>query len=124
MIITYNRYAYSRFVTHLPDWREIKAAGERLRINEPVENPYQDELNCSKGLVESGDLDGLVARYPLRESSFFERILTTLRCRNRADDERMVIARVREDESLAEKLKQRSKPASELLDVVNVGHDY
>lgn len=111
------RLVYNRFATHLPDWREIKTAGERLRVSEPIENPFQDELTCFKGLVESGDLDGLVARYPLRESSVFERILTTLKCRNRADYERMVVARIREDERLADKLKQRIKPLSELLDV-------
>ena len=111
------RLVYNRFATHLPTWREIKAAGEQLRISEPIKNPYQDELNCFIGLVKSGDLDGLVARYPLRESRVFERIVTTLGCRNRADYERMVVARVLEEESLAEKLRQRIKPLSKLLDV-------
>ena len=72
------RLVYNRFVTHLPDWREIKAAGDQLTISEPIKNPYQDELNRFNGLVESGDLEGLIVRYPLRESSVFERIVTTL----------------------------------------------
>ena len=110
------RLVYNRFATHLPDWREIKAAGEQLTISEPIENPYQGELNRFKGLVESRDLDGLVARYPLRESNVFERIAQALRCVNRADYERMVAARAREDGNLACKLKQRIKPLSGFLD--------
>lgn len=110
------RLVYNRFAAHVPDWKEIEVAGEQLTINAPIENPYQGELNRFNGLVESGDLDGLVARYPLRESRVFERIVTALGCRNRADYEHMVVARVRDDESLVEKLKRRIKPLSELLD--------
>ena len=42
-------------------------------------------------LVESGDLDGLIARYPLEETSVFERIVVTLGFRHRSDYERMVV---------------------------------
>ena len=110
------RLVYNRFAAHLPDWREIKAAGEQLTISEPIENPYQDELNRFNGLVKSGDLDGLIARYPLRESSVFERIVTALGCRNQADYARMVVARVRDDARLTENLKERIRPLAELLD--------
>lgn len=79
------RLVQYRFASRLPDWRDIRAAGERLTNSEPIENPYQGELNRFKGLVESGDLDGLIARYPLRESRVFERIVATLGCRNQAD---------------------------------------
>ena len=110
------RVVSNRFATHVPDWKEIRAAGEQLTISEPIENPYRGELNRFNGLVESGDLDGLISRYPLRESSVFERIVTTLGCRSQADYERMVVARVREDEELASKLKQRIRPLAEFLD--------
>ena len=110
------RLVYNRFATHLPDWKEIKAAGEQLSVSEPIENPYQGELKRFKGLVESGDLDRLVARYPLRESRVFERIVTALGCRNRADYERMVVARVRDDADLTEDLKERLGSLAELLD--------
>ena len=110
------RLVYNRFATHLPDWRDIKAAGDQLTISEPIKNPYQDELNRFNGLVESGDLDRLIVRYPLRESNVFEKIVTTVGCRNQADYERMVVARVRDDVSLAENLKERIRPLAELLD--------
>ncbi len=110
------RLVYNQFATHVPDWKKIRAAGEQLTISEPIENPYQSELNRFKGLVESGDLDRLIARYPLRESSVFEKIVTTLGCRNRADYERMVVARVRDDASLTENLKERIRPLAKFLD--------
>ncbi len=116
------RLVYNRFATHVPDWKEIRAAGEQLTISEPIKNPYQDELNHFNGLVESGDLDGLLVRYPLRESSVFARIVTTLGCRNQADYERMVVARVRDDINLAENLKERIRPLAELLDA-QTSHD-
>ncbi|MDE2823104.1 MAG: hypothetical protein OXK79_06325 [Chloroflexota bacterium] len=94
---------------------EIKAAGEQLTISEPIENPYQGELDRFNDLVESGDIDGLIVRYPLRESSVFERIVTALGCRSQSDYERMVVARVRDDANLAENLKERIRPLAELL---------
>lgn len=110
------RVVYNLFVTRVPDWKEIKVAGEQLTISEPIENPYQVELNRFKGLVELEDLDGLIARYPLRESSVFERIVTVLGCRNQTDYARMVVARVRDDASLTKNLKERIKPLAVMLD--------
>ena len=100
----------------MPDWKKIRAAGEQLTISEPIANPYQGELNRFNDLVKSENLDALMAHYPLRESSVLERIAETLRCKNRADYERMVVARVKDDASLAKKLKKRIKPLADLLD--------
>ncbi len=110
------RLVHYRFTSHLPDWREIRAGGEQLTISEPIENPYQGELNRFKGLVESGDLDGLMARYQIRESSVFERIAATLRCRSQADYERMVVARVIDDADLTRNLRERLGPLAEWVD--------
>ena len=110
------RLVHNRFATHVPNWTAIRTAGEHLAIGEPIENPYQGELDRFNGLVGSGDLDGLLARYPLRESRVFERIVTTLGCRNKADYERMLVARLRDDANLVEKLKERIMPLAELLD--------
>lgn len=110
------RAVHNRFATHVPDWKEIRAAGEQLIIGEPIENPYQDELNRFKGLLDSGDLDGLISRYPLRESSIIERIVTTLGCRSQVDYERMVVARVGDDANLSDRLKGHIRPLADLLD--------
>ena len=110
------RLVYNRFATHLPDWREIKAAGGQLTINKPIENPFQGELDLFNSLNVAGDLDSLIKRYPLRESGVFDSIAKALECGNRENYERMVVARVRDDVSLAENLKERIRPLAKLLD--------
>ena len=110
------RLVYNRFTARLPDWKEIKATGEQLTINKPIENPFQDELDLFNNLSEAGDLDSLITRYPLRESGMFDWIAKALECGKRENYERMLVARVREDDDLARKLKDRIKPLAELLD--------
>ena len=110
------RLVRSEVESLVPDWRTIKQSGEHLQFPASVESPYPGELTRFKELESSEDLDGLIARYPLRESNVFDKITQALRCIDRADYERMVVARVREDEDLACKLKQRIQPLAELLD--------
>ncbi len=110
------RLVHDRFMAHLPNREEIRARGEQLTLSEPIENPYRDELGRFEGLVKAGDLDSLIARYPLRESGVFRRIAAALRCRNQADYERIVVARIHEDADLTRKLKDRIKPLSEILE--------
>lgn len=110
------RRIYNCFTAHLPDWKEIKTTGGQLTINKPIENPFQDELAHFNNLNEAGDLDSLIARYPLKESSVFKSIAKALECGKRGNYERMVVARVRDDKSLARKLKERISPLGELLD--------
>ncbi len=99
-----------------PDWRKIKESGKQLHIPSTIDSPYADELTLFEKFAAAGQLDDLVARYPLRESNVFERIAKALECSNRANYERMAVSRVREDENLARKLKQHIKPLSTLLD--------
>ena len=116
------RLVCNRFAARLPDWKEIKATSGQLTINKPIENPFQDELNLFNSLNEAGDLDRLIKRYPLRESGVFDSIAKALECGNRENYERMVVARVRDDESLAHKLRERISPLAELLDA-QTSHD-
>ena len=77
--------------------------------------PYSEELKRFSNLVEGGELDQLVARYPLRKSRTFEIIATTLRCRDQKDYERMVLTQIERDNTLAEKLKERIGPLSKAV---------
>lgn len=102
-----------------PSWQKIMESmesGEQLQIPSAVESPCPDEMIQFKNLASSGDLDGLIARYPLRKSNVFNKISRALKFVKRTDYERMVVVRVREDEDLASKLRQRIRPLSELLD--------
>ena len=116
------RLVCNRFAARLPDWKEIKATSGQLTINKPIENPFQDELNLFNNLNEAGDMDSLIKRYPLRESGVFDSIAKALECGKQENYERMVVARVRDDESLAHKLRERISPLAELLDA-QTSHD-
>ena len=80
--------------------------------------PYSEELKRFNNLVEGGELDQLVARYPLRKSRTFEIIATTLRCRDQKDYELMVCAQIKRDNTLAEKLKKRIEPLSKAVELI------
>ena len=80
--------------------------------------PYSEELKRFNNLVEGGELDQLVARYPLRKSRTFEIIATTLSCRDQKDYELMVCAQIKRDNTLAEKLRKRIEPLSKAVELI------
>ena len=106
----------SRIEKLTPDWRNLIKCGEHLELPSTVESPYPSELAKFHELLDAGDLNTLVARYPLKKSNVFDRIVQTMRCTDRADYERVLVTRAREDDDFARKLKDRIKPLSELLD--------
>ena len=110
------RRVRSQLLSSLPDWKSIQT-NVTLKINPCIDSPYPDELKHFKKLVSDGQLDGLVARYPLRESQVFDKIVTALECRNRRNYRKMLLARVRNDENLARKLKERISHLSSVLDL-------
>ena len=83
----------------------------------PIDSqPYCDELNHFNKLVNDRELDRLIARYPLHKSPTFTSIAKALRCRDKADYERMVLVQIQRDNKLVKKLKGRIGPLSETLD--------
>ena len=102
-------------LSKLPDWKSLKANPSQ-KICVSADSPYLQELDHFNKLVENGELDQLIARYPARESPAFETIARSLKCLNKMDYERMVIARIRQDNELVEKLKKRIGPLSEALE--------
>lgn len=105
---------HAELLSQMPDWKYIRDhTGTRFKVS--VESPYSEELERFRKLVADKRLDELVARYPLRKSNLFSTIADALRCRCRSDYEQMVLSRLRDDENLAQKLKQRIGPlATEL----------
>ena len=99
-----------------PDWHTIIHSNRYLQVPSTVESPYPGELERFRELVCAEDLDGLVVRYPLKESNVFDMIAASLECRNKANYERMVVALVREDKNLTRKLKDRIRALADLLD--------
>ncbi len=99
-----------------PDWRTIMELKGHIQIDPIIECSYPSEILHFKKLVRARDLDGLVARYPLRQSNIFDIIAATLECKDKENYERMVVVQVREDENLAVALKGRIGRLAELLD--------
>ena len=71
-----------------------------------VASPYPNELTCFQSLFADRNLDGLIARYPLRDSRVFDAVAEALACPNRSHYEKIVLSRVRSDAELAQKLKE------------------
>ena len=99
-----------------PDWRTIMELEGHVQIDPVIECSYPSEILHFKKLVRARDLDGLVARYPLRQSNVFDIIAAALECKDKENYERMVVVQVRADENLADALKDRIGRLAELLD--------
>ena len=81
--------------------------GQNLEINIDKVDFYNQEVEKFTNFVESGQLDNLVIRYPLRYSPVYDEIARALRFQNRRDYEKRVITLVRGDRDLAGKMKYR-----------------
>ena len=92
-------------LSQAPNWKSIRDNAD-LEISCPVNSLYTEELDRFKELAREGDLDGLVARYPLRESNVFGEIAKALECKKK-NYEKMVVSRIRKDGALAQKLRER-----------------
>ncbi len=98
------RLVRSRALSSLPGWKSIRSHPDR-DISVTVPSPVRDEMRRYRELVSDGDLDGLVGRYPIRESGAFDCIAMELHCRDRKDYCRMVVSRVRDSPALGDRLR-------------------
>lgn len=111
----YERQIQELALSKIPNWKSIKDSPTQpicVSINPSL---YCEELNRFMELVKVGDLDQLIARYPVHKSRTLEIIATSLKCQNKNDYERMVLVQIQRDDKLAEKLKKRIAPLSEAL---------
>ena len=105
-------------LSKVPDWQSIMG-NPAQSISFPIDPQfYSEELDRFNKFVNEGDIDQLVARYPLHKSCAFTTIATTLRCRDKSDYECMVLVQIQRDDELAEKLKKRIGPLSSRLNQV------
>ena len=103
------RQMRERVFSKLPNWKLIKKdAIERTCV--PIETGFSDEVKRYTESVGAQNLDELVARYPLRETGVFDEIGKALKCRDRWDYERMVVARIQDDKTFRDYMKDRLRP--------------
>ena len=106
----------NRMLSQAPNWKSIKADANP-KINVCIDSPYPEEFELFRKLVNDEDLDGLVARYPLRESGVFSAIAKALKCPKRRNYEQMVVSQIGRDVDLAGTLRERVAPLSDALKV-------
>ena len=105
-------------LSKVPDWQSIMDNPTQAMCVPIDSQLYSKELNHFNKLVNQGELNQLIARYPVHKSRTLEIIATSLKCQNKNDYERMVLAQVQRDNELAEKLRKRIGPLSKMLDQV------
>lgn len=106
----------NQMLSQAPNWKSIKADANP-KINVCIDSPYPEELERFRKLVNDEDLDGLVARYPLRDSGVFSAIAKALKCPKRRNYEQMVVSQIGRDVDLAGILREHVAPLSDALKV-------
>jgi hypothetical protein len=84
-------------------------------ISIAVSSPYPTELTRLQSFLASGDLDSIIAKYPIRESQILTALASGLRFRDRGDYERAVLGRLSSDAGLrAALVRKLGRLAAEL----------
>ena len=103
-----------RILSSLPTWKEVLELGDE-DIDLVVASGLPEEVERFKRLVHEPAWDALVARYPLRETKAFGRIVRELRCVTPDDYERMALSRAKADGAFADRLRAKIGLLSEEL---------
>ena len=110
------RQVQELFRSKTPNWRSIMNTPTQS-ICVPIDpHLYSRELKHFNTLVDNGELDSLIARYPLRDSQVFETIVKTIQCPNQELYQHLVVKLAQEDENVAKCIKKRIGQLSEVLD--------
>ena len=109
------RQVHELFRSKIPNWRSIMDTPTQS-ICVPIDpRLYSEELEHFNTLVNKGELDSLIARYPLRDSQVFETIVKTLQCPNQELYQHLVVKLAQEDEDVAKCIKKRIGRLSDAL---------
>ncbi|WP_285425283.1 AAA family ATPase [Pseudomonas sp. efr-133-TYG-103a] len=81
----------------------LQAVDGTVRID--IESPYRSELGLLSSLLEERDIDGVIARYPIRESGVLNCIAKALRFNGPADYEGAALRVIGADENLRLEVK-------------------
>ena len=103
-----------QFFSKIPDWSAVSLE-EPQKIEISLDSYYQDESTRFQKFIDKKNLDGIVARYPIRNTKVFGSISMNLAFRKRRDYEQALITLIRKDNALAGKLKQRLGSLSDVL---------
>jgi predicted ATPase len=100
------RQLRDKMMLSLPDRQSmISGTGETISVSLP--SPYPTELMRIRRLIDEKNIDGIVARYPVRESGVLNSLAKGLHFSTRQDYERAALTRIGADENLRSALKAK-----------------
>ena len=93
----------------LPSWKEIRNGTVNSVSSQNIDTKtlLKNEIEVYNGYLLKKDYDSLICRYPIKSSGVMGRVSSSLHCQNRRDYERMVISRIKSDESFRRSLTLR-----------------
>ena len=97
----------------MPDWKSI-ANLSNSEIEVDVKKIHCEELNRYRGFLSERNLEKLVARYPVRDTGALNQMARQFQL-SRVNYERTLLARVRDDAVLADRLRAQVGPLSNVL---------
>lgn len=94
-----------KLVSAIPTQEEVRNNGvEPLTVS--LVSTYPAELECFNKLLSDQDLEGLIARYPVRESPLLNSIAKSLGLLNSGEYEKAALTRIASDENLRRQLRE------------------
>lgn len=99
------RSARSKVLDSLPN-REAILVGPVLKVEVDVATLRAEEEGRFGSLVSAADWDGLLVRYPLRESSAFDRVSGGLKFKDRATYQSAVLKLLQDDDAAVNELRE------------------
>lgn len=93
----------------MPDRAKMVAAGD-TEMSISLSSPYPTTLTRIQNLLQEGNLDAIVAGFPVRESGILGDIAQSLRFIGEADYEKAALAVISTDPSLAASIKAKLGP--------------
>lgn len=108
------RLVRGKLHSKMPTWRDLQS-GVDISISVPVKDLYDQEVAKYRVMIESRDLDGLISRYPVRDSGALNEIATNLEFKGRSKYEQAVLALASAEGDFREELRALVGPlASEI----------
>ena len=108
------RHLRDKLLSQLPSRAEMVAkGGSAIEVSYP--SPYAATLTFIQRLLDIGDLDGIIVRFPIRESGILGDIAQSLRFSGQADFEQAALVMIGNDTELATKIRDKLGYLSELL---------
>ena len=107
------RIVRNRIREQMPDWKGIQQTKDAKTVI-AVASPFAAELTTFNSLAAEGQIDEIIARYPVRDSEIFGEIVSALQI-TRNHYERLLPILVRDDPNLANRLRQRIQPLADAI---------